>query len=48
MLIKLIHTGVKAKVESKGQYDQYLTELKSLRDELGVPLKEDLYPEEKN
>lgn len=48
MLTKLIYTGIKAKVESKGQYDQYLTELKSLRDELGVPLKEDLYPEEKN
>ncbi|KHO01530.1 cytochrome-c oxidase chain VI [Metarhizium album ARSEF 1941] len=42
-----IFEGVKAKVENKGQYDQYLNELKVLRDELGVPLKEDLYPEEK-
>ncbi|KAG6014770.1 Cytochrome c oxidase subunit 6 [Claviceps pusilla] len=42
-----IFEGVKAKVENKGQYDQYLNELKSLREELGVPLKEDLYPEEK-
>jgi cytochrome c oxidase subunit 5a len=32
-------------VESKGQYDEYLEELKSLREELGVILKEDLYPE---
>ncbi|KAG6026194.1 Cytochrome c oxidase subunit 6 [Claviceps citrina] len=42
-----IFEGVKAKVENKGQYEQYLSELKSLREELGVPLKEDLYPEEK-
>jgi cytochrome c oxidase subunit 5a len=42
-----ITPGVKAKVENKGQYDQYLNDLKSLREELGVPLKEDLYPEEK-
>jgi cytochrome c oxidase subunit 5a len=38
--------GIKAKVENKGQYDQYLEELKPLREELGVSLKEDLYPEE--
>ncbi|TDZ17781.1 Cytochrome c oxidase subunit 6 [Colletotrichum sidae] len=43
-----IFEGVKAKVENKGQYEQYLAELKSLREELGVPLKEDIYPEEKN
>ncbi|GJC93483.1 cytochrome c oxidase subunit Va [Colletotrichum higginsianum] len=43
-----IFEGVKAKVENKGQYEQYLEELKSLREELGVPLKEDIYPEEKN
>ncbi|GAO17157.1 uncharacterized protein UV8b_02739 [Ustilaginoidea virens] len=42
-----IFEGIKAKVENKGQYDQYLNELKSLREELGVPLKEDLYSEEK-
>ncbi|KAJ6785377.1 hypothetical protein PWT90_04538 [Aphanocladium album] len=41
------YTGIKAKVDSKGQYEQYLQELKPLREELGVPLKEDLYPEQK-
>lgn len=39
--------GIKAKVENRGQYDQYLEELKPLREELGVSLKEDLFPEEK-
>jgi cytochrome c oxidase subunit 5a len=39
-------SGIKAKVENKGQYQQYLDELKPLREELGIPLKEDLYPEE--
>ncbi|KAG9244947.1 cytochrome c oxidase-like protein subunit 5A [Calycina marina] len=42
-----IFEGIKAKVENRGQYDQYLEELKPLREELGIPLKEDLYPEEK-
>lgn len=37
--------GIKAKVENKGQYDEYLADLKPLREELGVNLKEDLYPE---
>ncbi|CZS89430.1 probable cytochrome-c oxidase chain VI precursor [Rhynchosporium agropyri] len=41
-----IFEGIKAKVENRGQYDQYLEELKPLREELGVLLKEDLYPEE--
>ncbi|KAI8630161.1 cytochrome c oxidase [Xylariaceae sp. FL1651] len=41
-----IFEGVKAKVENKGQYQQYLDELKPLREELGIVLKEDLYPEE--
>ena len=40
--------GIKAKVENKGQYEQYLEELKPLREELGITLKEDLYPEEAN
>lgn len=40
-------TGIKAKVENKGQYQQYLEELKPLREELGILLKEDMYPEEK-
>ncbi|KAI0011057.1 cytochrome c oxidase polypeptide VI [Xylariaceae sp. FL0662B] len=41
-----IFEGIKAKVENKGQYQQYLDELKPLREELGVLLKEDLYPED--
>lgn len=38
-------TAVKAKVENKGQYDEYVRDLASLREELGVNLKEELYPE---
>ena len=38
-------TGIKAKVENKGQYDEYLRDLKPIREELGVNLKEDLYPD---
>ncbi|KAK3904204.1 cytochrome c oxidase subunit VA-domain-containing protein [Staphylotrichum tortipilum] len=41
-----IFEGIKAKVENKGQYEQYLAELKPLREELGIELKEDMYPEE--
>ncbi|KAK3944989.1 cytochrome c oxidase subunit VA-domain-containing protein [Diplogelasinospora grovesii] len=41
-----IFEGIKAKVENKGQYQQYLDELKPLREELGIMLKEDMYPEE--
>ncbi|MCJ1359222.1 MAG: Cytochrome c oxidase subunit 6 [Icmadophila ericetorum] len=40
-----IFEGIKAKVENKSQYDEYLSELKPLREELGVNLKEDLYPD---
>ncbi|MCJ1364021.1 Cytochrome c oxidase subunit 6 [Acarospora aff. strigata] len=40
-----IFEGIKAKVENKGQYDEYLRDLQPLREELGVNLKEDLYPE---
>lgn len=40
------NSGIKSKVENKGQYQQYLDELKPLREELGIPLKEELYPEE--
>ncbi|KAI9886985.1 MAG: Cytochrome c oxidase subunit 6 [Watsoniomyces obsoletus] len=40
-----IFEGVKAKVENKGQYKEYLDELKEFRDELGVPLKEEMYPD---
>lgn len=39
--------GIKSKVENNEQYKQYLDELEPLRKELGVPLKEDLYPEAK-
>ncbi|KAJ3552040.1 hypothetical protein NPX13_g11213 [Xylaria arbuscula] len=41
-----VFEGVKAKVENNGQYEQYLAELEPLRKELGIVLKEDLYPEE--
>ncbi|KAL8672263.1 MAG: hypothetical protein Q9168_003264 [Polycauliona sp. 1 TL-2023] len=40
-----IFEGIKAKVENQGQYEEYLDDLKPIRDELGVNLKEDLYPE---
>jgi len=42
-----IFEGVKAKVENESQYHQYLEKLESLRQELGIPLREDLYPESK-
>ncbi|CAD6500219.1 BgTH12-07402 [Blumeria graminis f. sp. triticale] len=42
-----IFEGIKAKVENKQQYEQYLEELKPLREELSIPLREDLYPEKK-
>ena len=38
--------GIKAKVENRNQYELYLNELKDLREELGVSLQEELYPEE--
>ncbi|PLB51978.1 COX5A-domain-containing protein [Aspergillus steynii IBT 23096] len=41
-----IFEGVKAKVETQEQYKQYLENLESLRLELGVALREELYPEE--
>ncbi|KAK4938375.1 Cytochrome c oxidase subunit 6 [Elasticomyces elasticus] len=39
-----VFEGIKAKVENQQQYEEYLEELKPLREELGVSLKEDLYP----
>jgi len=39
-------TGIKAKVENEAQYQQYLEKLDGLRRELGVALREELYPEE--
>ncbi|KAJ6457386.1 COX5A-domain-containing protein [Mycena sanguinolenta] len=40
-----IFNGVKVKVENKKQYQDYLDELKGLREELGLTLEEELYPE---
>lgn len=44
VVLMLYTAGIQAKVENTGQYHEYLAELKPLRDELGVVLKEDLYP----
>ncbi|KAL4959807.1 cytochrome c oxidase subunit VI [Aspergillus stella-maris] len=41
-----VFEGIKAKVENPDQYKQYLEALESLRQELGVPLREELYPED--
>ncbi|KAF8586084.1 cytochrome c oxidase [Ramaria rubella] len=38
-----VFEGIKEKVENKGQYDQYVQELKGVREELGILLKEELY-----
>ncbi|KDR86033.1 hypothetical protein GALMADRAFT_219072 [Galerina marginata CBS 339.88] len=38
-----VFEGVKEKVESKSQYQAYVDELKPLREELGLTLKEELY-----
>jgi len=40
-----IFEGIKAKVENQNQYDEYLKELEPQREELGVNLKEVLYPD---
>ncbi|THY12429.1 COX5A-domain-containing protein [Aureobasidium pullulans] len=40
-----VFEGIKAKVENQAQYDEYLTELESLRKELGIELREAMYPE---
>ncbi|KAJ7447195.1 COX5A-domain-containing protein [Mycena latifolia] len=40
-----VFNGVKVKVENKKQYQDYLDELKGLREELGITLEEELYPE---
>lgn len=39
--------AIKAKVETPDQYQQYLDELAPLREEFGIQLKEELYPEQK-
>jgi cytochrome c oxidase subunit 5a len=38
--------ALKHKVENKSQYEAYLEELKDIRKELGIDLKEELYTEE--
>ncbi|KAF2111314.1 cytochrome c oxidase subunit VA-domain-containing protein [Lophiotrema nucula] len=40
-----VFEGIKFKVENKGQYQEYLTELEPIREELGIPLKETMYPD---
>ncbi|KAJ6541637.1 cytochrome c oxidase, subunit VA/VI [Mycena capillaripes] len=40
-----VFNGVKVKVENKKQYQDYVEELKGLREELGITLEEELYPE---
>ncbi|KAF1928276.1 cytochrome c oxidase subunit VI [Didymella exigua CBS 183.55] len=42
-----VFEGVKFKVENKNQYEEYLQELEPIREELGIPLKEAMYPDEK-
>lgn len=37
--------GIKAKVENTAQYDEYVKELEPLREELGVSIKEVMYPD---
>ncbi|KAJ5462976.1 hypothetical protein N7475_007920 [Penicillium sp. IBT 31633x] len=41
-----VFEGIKAKVESPDQYKQYLESLEALRVEMGVALREELYPQE--
>ncbi|KAF2269497.1 cytochrome c oxidase subunit VI [Lojkania enalia] len=40
-----VFEGIKFKVENKGQYEEYLQELEPIREELGIPLKETMYPD---
>ncbi|TKA68064.1 hypothetical protein B0A49_04564 [Cryomyces minteri] len=41
-----VFEGIKAKVENRSQYDEYLKELEPIREELGIILKEVMYPEQ--
>ncbi|EFE34311.1 cytochrome c oxidase subunit VI [Trichophyton benhamiae CBS 112371] len=41
-----VFEGIRSKVENRSQYEVYLEELKDLREELGIVLQEDLYPQE--
>lgn len=38
-----IFEGIREKVENHGQYEQYLEELKGIKEELGIVTKEELY-----
>lgn len=38
-----IFEGIKQKVENENQYKQYVEALKSVREELGIQLKEEMY-----
>ncbi|CAG7854207.1 Cytochrome c oxidase subunit 6, mitochondrial AltName: Full=Cytochrome c oxidase polypeptide VI; Flags: Precursor [Serendipita indica DSM 11827] len=38
-----IFEGIRQKVENNGQYEEYLKELKPVRDELGISTKEELW-----
>ncbi|KAH3666072.1 hypothetical protein OGAPHI_004261 [Ogataea philodendri] len=40
-----VFEGLKHKVENKEQYEAYLDELKDVREELGIDLKEELFKE---
>ncbi|KAI4261058.1 MAG: hypothetical protein L6R35_007416, partial [Caloplaca aegaea] len=40
-----IFEAIEAKVENQHQYEEYLEDLKPLREELGVNLKAELYPD---
>lgn len=40
-----VFEGLKFKVENKEQYQAYLDDLKSVREELGIDLKEELFPQ---
>lgn len=42
-----VFEALKYKVENEDQYKAYLEELKDVREELGVPLKEELFPDGK-
>lgn len=44
-LINVPCSGIAAKVENRGQYDEYVKELQPIREELGVNLKEQMYPD---
>ncbi|KAK9369325.1 cytochrome c oxidase subunit VA-domain-containing protein [Lipomyces kononenkoae] len=42
-----VFEAIKLKVPAKSLYDAYLDELKDVREQLGIPLKEELFPESK-